>query len=453
MAYTTEKDTYGNTVVFEDGKRIATGTEEGVKSYYRTTGQPMQDKEASNSPTVPTFSPSTPAPEVPRKSYSQTFESEREAEIKRQEAGIKEIESRYANILDTELRTAGEINARDEKRSGVISSITGMAGGPDASTRLGNAEKRSTERNKQVSDRVAAQKAQEIGAIFGRIDENARKAAEIEYATSEADRERLRKDTATNALSNILSFTQQKKSDGSPVTWQDFSGAYNSDDTVRKEVERSGKNLFEVYELYTNAQPAPPKKEYAWRGDNLVVVQQDADGRVTTETFSTKDLGLPEEAKKMDLGTVTLGDGVFWFDKANPFKDDGTPNLTRLGVDPVTYRQQLGNGQEDSDVNSYANAVYGGSLKLASVPISLRGKVNNKVDELKKSASDRYETEFEARVDYDKDVNDLAKAVADGESLTAKPSEIIEQLFNDYGGKVSKQEIESTIYEILGVKK
>ena len=60
----------------------------------------------------------------------------------------------------------------------------------------------------------------------------------------------------------------------------------------------------------------------------------------------------------------------------------------------------------------------------------------------------KYTSEFEARVDYDKEINDIVKDVAAGD--VQNPSQIISVLVKDYGKYVSQQEIVSTINGLFG---
>lgn len=261
-------------------------------------------------------------PEAP--SYDSLYENKRQAELNRQQDLIQSTEKIYNEKRDRELKVEEELGARDVARENTISAITGMMGAPDATTRQGRAETRTAERKRGVEERIAAEKSAALSAIFGRIDDNAARAAEIELSTKREDQQRLREETSRNALNNILSFAQQ---DG--VGWDKFSRVFKEDKDLQAEVSRTGKTLPELYELYTSTQKAPPKKEYSWRGDNLVVLQEDADGNITTQTFDAKDLGIP---KGTDFQTLTLGESVYWIDKSDPFNADGSPKLTRLGA-------------------------------------------------------------------------------------------------------------------------
>ena len=258
--------------------------------------------------------------------FDSLYGNARQAEIERQAGQIANVEKVFGERLQRETRREEEFGKRNEARASTIAAMTGNAGGVNATTRLGREEKRTKENVSLVEQQVAADKAAALSAIYGRIDQNASRAAEIQLSANREDQERLRQETATNALNNILSFAQEEG-----VTYDDFAAAYKSDPDLQGEVERTGRTLAEIYELYTSAQPAPPKKTYTWKGNNLVVVQENADGSVSTQTFDSSDLGIP---KGSDIGTVTVGDSVYWYDKDEPLSADGTPSLIRLGARP-----------------------------------------------------------------------------------------------------------------------
>lgn len=260
--------------------------------------------------------------------YGSLYESSRADEIARQEGNLKSIEDIYRNKLESETQREREIGARDVARSNTISAMTGMTGAPEATTREGMAERRTEDRIKSVEARVAAEKASAVNAIYGRIDQNAARAAEIELKTKREEQDALRKETAVSATNNILSFASKQG-----IDWNTFSKAAQDDKDLQAEIKRTGKSLPELYELYTSNQPAPPKKTYTWKGNNLVVVQEDAKGTISTQTFDATELGIP---KGTDFQTVTLGESVYWIDKDDRFNADGTPKLIRLGAKPAT---------------------------------------------------------------------------------------------------------------------
>lgn len=341
---------------------MLTQTETQKKAAFEAAGLSASQQEGVSAGTgyAPRYSrlPAPEAPETP--SYSTILETSRQSEIARQQGQLDTIDTTFKEKLQRETAREKELGAKDVARSNTVSAMTGMVGAPDAATREGNANRRTNDRVALVEQQVAAEKASAIAAIYGRIDQNASQAAQIELQTKREDMERLHGETAKNALNNILSFAEQDN-----VDWNTFSRAYKDDPDLKSEVDRTGKTLPEIYELYTSTQKAPPKKTYTWKGDNLVVVEERANGTVGTQTFDAKDLGIP---KGTDMQTLTVGDSVYWLDKNDPFNADGTPKMTRLGATAKSGGSgsgfTLSAGQKRYDANGKLVASAGNTTQL-----------------------------------------------------------------------------------------
>lgn len=105
-----------------------------------------------------------------------------------------------------------------------------------------------------------------------------------------------------------------------------------------------------------------------------------------------------------------------------------------------------------TDVDIYAQQLYNGSLKPNQLTgtTAFKAQVLAKFEDLKKNASQKYTTEFDARLDYDRDIQELSRDLQDPSVQLPSPTSIIQQLINDYGSRVSKQEIEGTVLNIFG---
>lgn len=106
--------------------------------------------------------------------------------------------------------------------------------------------------------------------------------------------------------------------------------------------------------------------------------------------------------------------------------------------------------EANEDIEQNAQAVFEGRLKLTGVPVKIRSAVDKRVQELK-ATSNKYDSEFEARVDYDQELNQLQRA-QNNNQLNGTPSEIIAALVNSYGKRISPQEIQATVYNLFGIK-
>lgn len=89
-----------------------------------------------------------------------------------------------------------------------------------------------------------------------------------------------------------------------------------------------GKTDFEVDALFkqNNGQTS----EYAWRGDNLVVISKDAMGNpIGTKTYKAEELGIPKNVEFQTMTNEVTGD-VYWYDP-NDTSDGGAPKLRMIG--------------------------------------------------------------------------------------------------------------------------
>lgn len=295
------------------------------------TEQSNVDAGVQSAPRYSRLTPTADAAAAP--TYDSELNTSRAAEIARQQGQFDAIEKTFNNELTTSLAREEEIGQRDVARSNTISAMAGMGGSPDATTREGNADRRTTDRKNAVTADVSARKSAALSSLYARIDQNASDSAKINLQTKRDEQAKLQETTAKNALNNILSFAGDHG-----VNWSTFSQAYNNDKTLQDEVGRSGKTMPELYELYTSTLPTPPKKEYAWRGDNLVSIETDPlTGKTSTQTFDATSLGIP---KGTDFQAVTLGKSVYWIDKKDPFNADGSPKMTRMGASAVTGKEK-----------------------------------------------------------------------------------------------------------------
>jgi hypothetical protein len=142
-----------------------------------------------------------------------------------------------------------------------------------------------------------------------------------------------------------------------------------------------------------------------------------------------KDLGLEKARKEIELLNAQIG---------------------------ATGRSNRGSGAPGAagtDVDSYAEAIMNGSVKITGVPQKIRAQVLAKVEELKRNASSRYGNETQARADYDREVASALQKIKAGGDGIPLPSQVIDYLNNNYGKFISSQEIEGTVQGMFGVGK
>ena len=389
--------------------------------------------------------PATPAPVFRYTNpLSDSYEGlDRTAPTMDEEATVKEqarkdvqsyidaVNVKYGQLASAE-RLAGEQRTGQTRavsaRSGILTSDFGVA------------HKQKTEDlNQRQLRNLEEQKAAETGIIFSRADERARSEIEAKRQEAAGNEEAYRtwlesvKDDARGDFKTLAE-------SGTQLTPEQ-----------KEALSRQAGYEPEIGELLFNAYKKPTERvdyQYIERADGsiLAIGQDPTTGSLVQQVIpgASPDIGLVIGmiAKYPDAGILVSDDLLA-----------ASQKIKNSGIYREQIRPPIGTGGDgiDSEVENYAQAVQGGSLKLTGVPIKLRAKVSARVEELKTEASEKYDTEIEARVDYDRDVQELQRAIEEGESLAAKPSEIVQQLVNDYGTKISKQEIEATIRSILGV--
>lgn len=235
--------------------------------------------------------------------------------LKQAEGQISAVDAIYDRRVDSE-RKLGE---RDMNRSNTISAMTGMMGGPEATTRAGRSDAR-------TEDRVAAveeMRALELSRIYGKIDENVLREREAALSTQRENAKAILDEVATNAMASLNSFASQG------LTWDQLE--QSDPETLNNLVRQSGKDPFELRVLYESSVPGTETVFEGFKGDNFVRITQNADGTLSYNTTTAAELGIP---KNIDVGTVTFDDGVYWYDKNNPVDESGSPALVRLGTRP-----------------------------------------------------------------------------------------------------------------------
>lgn len=232
-----------------------------------------------------------------------------ESQIEAIEAGFQEAKSQEVKL-----------GQKDLARSNTISAMTGMAGAPEATTRAGNADRRTDER----IDTHRQKKELQIASIYSEIDKNLLKEKEAHVQTQRENAARVLEEVALSAKNSLNAFASQG------LSWEAIEAS--DPETMENLVRQSGMDPFELRILYNESIPADKKPKTlfeGFKGDNFVRILQNADGTTSTMTKTASDLGIP---KDVDPATITLGNSVFWYDQNAPLGKDGSPTLHRLGA-------------------------------------------------------------------------------------------------------------------------
>lgn len=321
-----------NSIVTAGGKEFRI-TEQGYEEIVQPT-QNLNLTQSSSLATLPSSAQPQPQPtpvysrleptiinQPPAPDYEKIREQERQRLMEQAQQRIAAIENAYRERI----RREEELGARDVARARSIQAIMGMTGGE--TTGQAAAERRTQER----IDYQNALKQQEIMAVFDRIDENARREAELKYQIALKEHEEIKEKIQKAALNNLLSLAPLG------VDWK----VIEQDPEFKEELNRTGKNAFEVYVVYNQMKPQPNKFETAWKDNNLAVIEYDQNNRPAhIYTFSAEDLGIP---KGIEIQTTTLGNQVYWWDKNKPPIGNNAPRLLLSGKKGTVFYDEEGN--------------------------------------------------------------------------------------------------------------
>lgn len=263
----------------------------------------------------------TPTAEVTKEAPFDETKARNDA-IASRESQFSAISRLYEDRIKSMTDAETEVGKKDLARVNTISAMTGMAGGGDAISRAGASDKTTKDIIKNKTDAINYEKMMAISGIYDKIDQNVINEKNLYATKSRADQTLLTDKMNNAAMSNVNAFATQG------ISWEKAM----KDPDFQSEVKRTGKTAFEVQKLYNDSLPnnLKPKELFSgFKGDNYVQLIQNADGTVTTSTHTAKELGIPTTVE--DVGTVTVDNKVFWYDKKNPVNADGTPKLIQIG--------------------------------------------------------------------------------------------------------------------------
>ncbi len=101
-------------------------------------------------------------------------------------------------------------------------------------------------------------------------------------------------------------------------------------------------------------------------------------------------------------------------------------------------------------VEDYAQSVFSGQMKLTAVPQSIRGTVATRVTELSSSV---YDSEFDARPDYDAELQRAVAGFKDANVTPPLPSDLYTYMVNRYGKYISPQEIQGAVDGLYNIQR
>lgn len=150
-----------------------------------------------------------------------------------------------------------------------------------------------------------------------------------------------------------------------------------------------GKTDFELDALFK--QNSGRTSEYAWRGDNLVVISKDAQGNpLGTKTYKAEELGIPKDVDFQTLTNESTGE-VYWYNP-NDTSADGTPKLSKIGKFANTLQDEnlakMTDGMSDKDRTIF-NSIVDKYAKSPLIAASDRTVVlKSVIDQIKANPND-----------------------------------------------------------------
>jgi len=304
-----------------------------------SSGVQLGDGNDNQSPNY-NFTRSSPLDTARQDYQNATTDLPSEADIRRQEvdarqAQIDSINSKYANLAREEA-IAGE-GRQGQQRS--LSSVTGLLGSP-----RGQAQKEGvTQYNKQEQDQISAQKDYELQSVFltidQRVDAKVAQNKELELKGMEANIENLEAQRVDDR-NLAASFFQ---SGGSFEALNDEDKA-----KMRELTDFDGQLEFDLFaEANKPAEEQPKEITSKWENGNFVRIMQQPDGKVTTETYTSEELGLLSPEAAVNPAFVDIGGIKYFYDKDNMQLDEnGKPILQALGSTSAPRATSGGSGEE-----------------------------------------------------------------------------------------------------------
>lgn len=263
---------------------------------------------------------------------------------------IDEINKRYADQLNTELNQQAPVNANSLGRTNALSSLMGLFGSSSADTRANITEQANARINQSIISKVNAQKAQELNAIYDKIDNQAFEIQKAQLQTNKENQKALLDAAAKSALSSI----QNLASTSGNVDYDTMMNI-NKDDasfqTILKSAKDAGYTDYDIRETYNKAIPDEYKPVVGEWQDS-----KGADGTLTKtrstfdpvqrktkiETYST---GIPyEEAVKGSYQELKNGGSIMVY-------PDGSYKNVKLQTPEELAAQKLSLAKIQADIN------------------------------------------------------------------------------------------------------
>lgn len=241
---------------------------------------------------------------------------------------IDEINKRYADQLTTELNQQAPVNANSLGRTNALSSLMGLSGSGSAVTRSNVTEQTNANINQGITNKVNAQKARELNAIYDKIDNQAYEIQKAQLETNKENQKALLDAVAKNAEDYVYSAATTLA--GTGKTFDDFKTADNGE-TLSKLEEQTGKSEYQLRAMWANALPEQYKPvtttTYHDDGKGGTVMQQVSFDPVTKKaTVNSYPIAVPVSTFNGEQKPIEGKNGELFIKQADGSYKDVSPN-------------------------------------------------------------------------------------------------------------------------------
>ena len=318
MSYTTEKDAYGNTVLFQDGQRIATGTESAINAQIpkQAPVQPAVSPQTGTTPPTSRYTDPNAALFAEGGLFGDTTPLTPDEISKQREEGRSRVQSQIDAIEEVAQRNYAEIAQRSKQASGRTRarlSATGQIGSGDEGRVFEETERPFTEERRLVEK----EKQATIAGIYGKVDENIRELIKEDRVTTR-ENAAMKLDRISKLSEKALASMNELAAIGADLTpekRQEFMELTGYDEKTFDQLYKS-KKITKAKNILNKDKPLISDD-----GSTATYIEQKDDG-----TFAPITIDLPESAKEKGVdSTVSRDDGIYVFYKDGTWERVGEP--------------------------------------------------------------------------------------------------------------------------------
>ena len=283
---------------------------------------------------------------------------------------INEINDRYKGVLQSELDAQKPANDNTIGRTSALSALMGLSGSSSAGARTANAEQQVSTINQGITSKVNAQKAQELNAIYNRIDDGAEKVAQAQLETNKANQKKLLDDAAANATDTVTALAGTLSQTGK--TFDDWKKADNGD-ALNKLMAQTGKSEYQLRNTWNNAIPEALRPtthtSYVDDGKGGTIMRQVEFNPITKKAESHDyPIAVPASTFNGEVKPIEGKNGELFVKQADGTYKDVSPN-----ADNTKKLQEVNIKKQEAELNK----IKAETSKLHADVVALNQAVDN----------------------------------------------------------------------------